>query len=85
MINKRFISTTELAKILGISRVAVYKRIQAGKIKAEKVGHNFIIERKEVVDVLDKELTEKQKREIDKAIKKTIKEYGQTLKMLGTT
>jgi excisionase family DNA binding protein len=84
MKNKEFLSTTELAKILGVSRIAVYKRIKQGKIKAIKVGRNFVIETKELRDILEKDLKEKDKLEIEKAVKKTVKEYGETLKLLGS-
>ncbi|MBL7142554.1 MAG: helix-turn-helix domain-containing protein [Candidatus Pacebacteria bacterium] len=85
MENKDFISTTELAKILGISHVAVYKKIKSGKIKAMKIGRNFVIDKKELSEVLEKGITKKQKIEVEKAVKKTVKEYGETLKLLGTT
>lgn len=80
---QQFISTPELAKLLGISRIAVFKRIKAGKIKAVKAGRNFIIDKKNVPEILGKSLNERDKREIDKAIKKTIEEYGETLRLLG--
>jgi len=85
MKEKRFLSTTELAKILGISRIAVYKKIKGGKIKATKVGHDFVIDKKELGDILKSELKRKDKIQIEKAVKKTIEDYGETLKMLGTT
>ena len=85
MENKDFISTTELAKMLGISHVAVYKRIKSGKIKAMKIGRNFFINKKELGGILERGITKKQKIEIEKAVKKTVKEYGETLKLLGTT
>ncbi|MBM3257811.1 MAG: helix-turn-helix domain-containing protein [Candidatus Nealsonbacteria bacterium] len=85
MKSKDFISTTELAKMLGISHVAVYKKIKSGKIKAMKIGHNFVIYKKELGEILERGLTKKQKIEIEKAVKKTVKEYGETLKLLGTT
>ncbi len=40
-----YISTTELARFLGISAVAVFKRIKAGRIKAEKIGRSYAIAR----------------------------------------
>jgi excisionase family DNA binding protein len=85
MTEKKVFSTTELAKILGISRIAVYKRIKKGQIKAIKYGRDFVIERKDMGDILQKELTEAQKKEIDQAVRKTVKEYGETLKLLGRT
>ena len=85
MKDKQFLSTTELAKILGISRVAVFKKIKKGEIKAVKVGRNFVIDKKDLGNILGKELTKKEKSEIEKAVKKTVKEYGETLRLLGTT
>ncbi|MBU4205048.1 helix-turn-helix domain-containing protein, partial [Patescibacteria group bacterium] len=52
MKNKEFLSTAELAKILGISRVAVFKKIKKGKIKAMKVGRSFIIRKKNLTGIL---------------------------------
>ena len=83
MKNKRFLSTTELGKILGISRIAVYKKIKAGKIKAMKVGRNFVINRKDLGGILDEELTDKEKVKIREAVEKIVEEYGETLKLLG--
>lgn len=85
MKEKKFFSTTELAKILGISRIAVYKKIKKGQIKAIKVGRNFVIDKKDLGGIFKKELTKKGKSEIDRAVKKTVKEYGETLKLLGAT
>ncbi len=84
MKDKKFISTIELAKILGISRIAVYKKIKKGEIKAIKVGRNFVIDKKDLGNILGKELTEKEKKEIEKAVKRVVREYGETLRLLGT-
>ena len=61
---KNLLSTTEAAKLLGISRVAVFKQIKAGKIKAKKVGRNFIIEKKELPFLLEEALSDANKRQI---------------------
>lgn len=84
MKDKRFFSTTELAKILGISRIAVYKKIKKGEIMAMRVGRNFVIDKKDLGNILGKELTEKEKKEIEKAVKKVVKEYRETLRLLAT-
>jgi len=47
-----FLSTSQLAKLLGISRVSVLKRINRGAIKAEKVGPNFVIKKADIKDLL---------------------------------
>lgn len=43
-----FLSTSQAAKLLKISRVSVLKRIWRGNIKATRVGRNFIIATKDV-------------------------------------
>ncbi len=82
-----YISVAELAQLLGISRVAVFKRIKKGEIKAEKIGRSYAISRSEVNDIIQagdgKKLTTAQKEMIEKAVGKTIKEYGETLRLLG--
>ena len=84
MKNKEFVSTTELAEILGVSRVTVFNKIKKGEIQATKVGRNFIINRKDLYNVLDTHiLNTDEKKQIQKAVKKVVSEYGETLKLLG--
>ena len=83
MDENKYITIPQLAKILGISRVAVYKKVKKGQIKAVKAGRNYAIARKYVANILGKTLGEQEKRELDKAVKKTVKEYGEVLRLLG--
>jgi excisionase family DNA binding protein len=83
MENKDFFSTAELAKVLGISRVAVFNRIKKGQIKAIKIGRSFVIAKKDLENILSIGISENDKEKINQAVKKTVKEYGETLKMLG--
>ena len=83
MKEREYISIQELANILGISRIAVYKKVKSGKIKAIKIGRSFAIPHKYVAHILGKSLDEIDKKEIDIAVKKTVKEYGEVLKLLG--
>ena len=83
MKNQEFLTTSELAKILGISRIAVFKKIKKGQIKARKIGRNFAIVKKDLGDILGETLSDRGKQEIEKAVKKTVEEYGETLKLLG--
>ncbi len=48
VVTKDFYSTAELAEVLGISRIAVFKRIKSGSIKAQKMGRNFVIFKKDI-------------------------------------
>ncbi len=81
----QFISIQELANILGISRIAVYKKVKKGQIKAMKIGRNFAIPKRYVAHILGKALSNKDKQSIDRAIKRTVQDYGEVLKLLGRT
>ncbi|MBI2674468.1 MAG: excisionase family DNA-binding protein [Candidatus Yanofskybacteria bacterium] len=80
---EKYLSTGEAARILGISRIAVFKKIKSGKIKGKKIGRNFVIAEKDLLGISINFLTSQKKAEIDKAVDRTIKEYGETLKLLG--
>jgi excisionase family DNA binding protein len=45
---KNFYTIRELAELLGISRISVFKRVRQGSIKGQKLGRNFIILKKDV-------------------------------------
>ncbi len=81
--NNKYLSTSEVATILGISRVAVFQKIKAGLIPAEKIGRNYAVKVGDLTKALEKTLTEDRKKEIDEAVKKVVDEYGKTLRMLG--
>ncbi len=86
---KEYLSTYQVSKILGISRIAVFKKIQKGYLKAEKVGRSYIIK----TDILKEYvLKEKEKKEnkilekkaiMDKVVNKVVEEYGETLRLLS--
>ena len=80
-----FVSIQQLANMLGISRIAVYKKVKKGQIKAIRIGRSFAIPRKYIDSILGKTLKESQKKVIDAAVKRTVREYGDTLKLLGNT
>ena len=83
MIREEYISLPELAKILGISRIAVYKKVKKGEIPAQKIGRNYAVAKRYLASILGKKLSEKDKKVISAAVAKTVKEYGEVLKMLG--
>lgn len=83
MKSKKYISIPELAKFLGISRISVYNKVKKGEIKATKIGRNYAVPARYIQSILGKTLKDKEKNEIDKAIKKTVKDYGEVLKLLG--
>lgn len=78
-----FISTTEAAKILGVSRITIFNKIKSGGLKAMKVGRNYIISHDEIINLSKKDgLTDVKKEEIDKGVERVVDEYGETLKLL---
>lgn len=80
---QKLLSTGEVAKLLGISRVAVFKKIKSGEIRAKKVGRNFVITREDLHEAIGTVLGEAQKKLIEESVKKSVKEYGEALKLLG--
>lgn len=83
MEEKEYYSLPELAKILGISRIAVYKKVTKGQIPALKIGKNYAVPKKYIEKILGKELDEEDKAEIKTAVKRVVSEYGDVLKKLG--
>ncbi len=80
---KHYITIPELAKLLGLSRIAVFNKVKRGEIPAERIGRNYAISYHHLDKILGKTLNEADKKEIDKAVKKTVDEYGEVLKLLG--
>lgn len=82
-----YISVAELAKMMSISRIAVFNKIKKGQIPAEKIGRAYAISTENVNEIIlgskSDVLTEDKKEEIKNAVEKVVKEYGETLKLLG--
>ena len=83
MTKKQYTTLPELARLLGISHVAVWKRVKKGEIRAEKIGNTYVITDKELAYILVKKPTAKDKGLIERAVKKVVKDYGEVLKRLS--
>ena len=83
MINNKYITIPELAKLLGVSRIAIYNRVKKGQIPATKIGKTYIITDQTVANILGKKVTRRGKKLIDNAVHKTVQEYGEVLKKLS--
>jgi excisionase family DNA binding protein len=83
MTNEKYITIPELAKLLGVSRIAIYNRVKKGQIPATKIGRTYVITDKTIANILGKKVTEKRKKRIDVAVHKIVREYGEVLKQLG--
>ncbi|MDD3301302.1 MAG: helix-turn-helix domain-containing protein [Patescibacteria group bacterium] len=81
--NKDYFTVKEFADLTDVSRVTVFKKIKSGQIKAEKIGRNYIIYKKDLSGMFDNTLTEENKDDIKSGVQKVLKDYGETIKMLG--
>jgi excisionase family DNA binding protein len=83
MVKNKYITIPELAGLLGISRIAVYRKVKKGQIPAVKLGRMYMIPAGQVADIISRKLSDKEKSHIDSAVRKVVREYGELLKMLG--
>lgn len=81
--NDKYLSTAELAKLLGVSRIAIFKKIKMGKIKGFKIGRNYVIPVEEFMSAVGTFISQEKKDEIKKIVKRAVREYGETLRLLG--
>ena len=81
--NEEFVTIPQLAKFLGVSRIAVYNKVKNGEIEAIRIGRIYAIPKKFVLEILGETLSTKTKKLIDKAVHKTVQEYGEVLIKLG--
>ena len=83
MDKKELLSTAEVAAILGMSRIAVFKKIKSGEIRAIRVGRGYAIAKSDVLEIAGHVLGENRKKEIEESINKTLADYGETIRRLG--
>jgi excisionase family DNA binding protein len=83
MVNEKYVTIPELAKLLGLSRIAIYNRVKKGQIPATRIGRTYVITDRTIASILGKEVSRTGKQRIDAAVRKTVQEYGEVLKMLG--
>lgn len=83
MAKQTYITIPQLAKLLGLSRIEVYRKVRKGQIKAERIGRMYVITDREVVHIIGKQPSDKDKGQIEKAVRKAVKDYGEVLRKLG--
>ena len=71
----KYFSTPQVAKMLGISRIAVFKQIKSGSLPAIKVGRSYMVAKPDLLGLykkrLDKELKlQKREKKNEKEISK---------------
>ncbi|PIX31236.1 hypothetical protein COZ61_00820 [Candidatus Berkelbacteria bacterium CG_4_8_14_3_um_filter_33_6] len=81
--NNTMVSVPEFAKLIGLSRSQVFRKVKAGQIPAQKVGGVYLIDAS-LANALAGIMTASDQKDISKAVKKTLKIYGETLEQLGS-
>lgn len=81
--NNDFLTVKQLADILNVSRIAIFKKIKNGQLVAQKYGKTYLIPKNKLVGIINNDISEEEKTKIKKGVYKVIKDYGETLKMLG--
>ncbi len=84
---KDYYTIAEVANILGLSRVAIFNRVKKGKIKAIKIGRNYAIPYKDLLNsigyIIREPLTKEGEKMINASVTKIFKEYGDVIEKLG--
>jgi excisionase family DNA binding protein len=83
MNNEKSYSLADVGRLLGISRIAVYQKVKKGEIEAVRVGRSWAVPAKSLEYVLGRSLREKDKVEIEAAVKRVVVEFGDVLEKLG--
>lgn len=61
---EKYFSTAEVAEMLGISRIAVFKKIKSGKLPAMQVGRGYVIAKNDFLELHKKMLSREHRREL---------------------
>ena len=83
MIKVGSITIPQLAKLLGVSRIAIYNRVKKGEIPAIRIGRDYAITDQTVANILGKKVSSQEKRRIDDAVSLAVREYAEVLKLLS--
>ncbi len=80
--NATLLTTKQAAQMLGVSRMQMVRYIQSGKIVAEKVGRSYVI-REHDLDRIFRPLSERDRARVGHAVDRVVKDYGETIRLLG--
>ncbi len=83
MDKKEFFSLTEVARLLGVSRIAIFKKVKKGQIEALRIGRSWAVPARALEHLLGRSLGERERKEIDAVVRRVVDEYGEVLEKLG--
>jgi hypothetical protein len=70
-------------RLLGVSRITIFNRVKKGQIDAKKIGRAYIITDETIREILGTKVSTKEKKLIEVSVRKTVREYGEVLNILG--
>lgn len=82
MDKKDYTSIPQAAKILGKSRIAVFKQVKKGSIDAVRIGKGYMIPKSFLKKMILKKTIKDIERDINIAVKKAIKEFRNILELI---
>jgi excisionase family DNA binding protein len=83
ILKKAYFSTSEVAKILHVSRITVFNRIRTGLIPAQKFGRNYAISEEALGAILGHSVSSVERAEIREVVDKAVKDYHAAFQKLG--
>lgn len=83
MIEKHWLTIPELARKMGLSRIAVYNRVKKGKIPAQKVAGRHLISVDDLPYIIGRKLTAEDENRIETVVNRAVTEYGRVFKWLS--
>lgn len=81
---EKILSVVEVARMMGISRTQVLRKINKGEIQAQRVGRAYIIPASGLTGIY-RPLSDQDKKDVETAVEKTLKEYGEVIRKLANT
>ncbi len=83
MAEKRWLTIPELAKKMGLSRIAVYNRVKKGRIPAQRIAGRFIISKDDLPYIIGLKLKKEDKKRIEAVVNRAVAEYGKVFLWLS--
>ncbi|MDP3793770.1 MAG: helix-turn-helix domain-containing protein [Candidatus Uhrbacteria bacterium] len=80
---KKIFSIKEVADLLGVDRVTVYRWVKSGKVKAEMIGGAYVISVVDLPHHFIGGLSEDKKIQIRDAVAQALEQYGETFRALA--
>ena len=79
---KKLLSVSEVASIMGFSRTHVLRKIKSGELDAQKIGKSYVVSSSSLPGIYQP-ITPTSKKQIEKAVEKTMRDYGDVIRKLG--